>query len=97
MGQHGGEYDAVDGHRLAELGQYDMVLHPAGSVPFPAALRMRPSRAAWNWRFHRRATSGRSIATMAPANISTLMTWVPSSGGGGEAPQMTRLDAVAVA
>ena len=56
--------------------------HPAASVRSPAALRMRPSTAAWNWRFHRRATSGRSIATVTPANTSTLLTWVPPSWDG---------------
>jgi pimeloyl-ACP methyl ester carboxylesterase len=58
------------------------LLYPAASVRSPAALRMRPSTAAWNWRFQRRAASGRSIAAVTPANTSTLLTWVPPSGDG---------------
>jgi hypothetical protein len=56
--------------------------HPNVAVRSPAALWIRPSTAAWNSRFHRRATSGRSIATVIPANASTLLTWVPPSGSG---------------
>jgi len=56
--------------------------YPAAPARFPAAKPMRPSTAAWNWRFHRRVTSGRSIATGTPANTSTLLTWVGPSGNG---------------
>ena len=51
-------------------------------VRSPAALWIRPSTAAWNSWFHRRATSGRSIATVMPTNASTLLTWVPPPGSG---------------
>ena len=56
--------------------------HPEVAVRSPAALWIRSSTAAWNSRFHRRATSGCSIATVMPANASTLLTWVLPSGSG---------------
>jgi hypothetical protein len=43
---------------------------------------MRPSTAAWNRRFQRRVTSGRSTATGKPENTSVLLTWVPPSASG---------------
>jgi hypothetical protein len=51
--------------------------HRDASSAAADAWRMRPSTAAWNRRFHRRVTSGRSSATGRPVNASTLLTCVP--------------------